>query len=118
VGPHRALVGRKVADLPAGQASPVSAIVATKGLDAVDPDSGQVPAMIFGRLSGAVAPQASWVVVSVNGTIAGSALVAKGRSPDWHFLGMVDEAYFTKGRNDVRLHVVDNGGLRALQAAA
>jgi hypothetical protein len=86
----------------------------TKGLGDVDPDSGELPAMLYGDLSGAPAPRSTWLAVSVNGTVAGTVLAAKGSSDSWHFVGMVDEAYFVKGDNDVRLHLVENGVLRTL----
>lgn len=114
VGPHRVLVGRTLETLNAGPPSPIVASLVPR-VDQVDPGSGQVPAMIFGKLSAAPAPESSWLVVSVNGTIAGTVLAAKGNSDEWHFLGMVDEAYFMKGRNDVRLHIVGANQLHVLQ---
>ena len=116
VGPHGALVGRRVADLAVGTPSPITADLHERStpLAGVDPDSGSVPAALFGDLDRPAGATSTWLVASVNGTIAGAvgALPGDGR---WRFMGVVDDALFTAGRNDVVLYEVRGSTLHPLR---
>lgn len=117
VGPLKALVGRKVADLTVAAASPAKARTGVR-FDAVDRASGKVPALIWGDLSPAPAARPTWLAVSVNGTVSGAVLAAPSRaSGAWHFVGIVSDEHVIDGRNDVRLYAVDGTTLHPVDWA-
>ncbi len=108
-GPHKDLVGKKVSDLTVGAPSPVGAQLTPEvDLNDVDPAKGTVPAMIWGRFDGSLGgTESTYVVASVNGTIAGGIPALLGGDGGWRFSGLVNERYFRKGRNEVTLYRVD-----------
>ena len=116
LGEHADLVGTPVADLTVGTPSPVKATQGSKlGFENAEPTKGKVQALLWGGLDGAPAAGTTWLVASVNGTVAGTILAARSRvKGTWHFTGMVDDAYYKDGRNDVRLWVVDGTTLHAI----
>jgi hypothetical protein len=115
IGPYKGLVGRKVADLTVGAPSPVHATLAPKiDLRHVDPATGHVPAMLWGRLDGALGTASTYVVASVNGTVAGTLPAVLDGEGGWRFLGIVDDKYLTKGSADVTLYAVDGTTLHPI----
>ena len=115
VGPHADLVGKPVAGLTLGAPSPVTADLHEESvpLGDVDPATGTLPAAVFGDLDRPVGAEPGWLVASVNGTIAGvvGAMPADGR---WRFAGVLDDATFRPGRNDVALYEVRGTTLHRL----
>ena len=115
VGPHGDLVGRKVADLTVGAPSPATANLMDRVDLEVDLGSGQVPAMIYGDLDRPLGSESTWLVASVDGTVAG-AIAAVPADGTWRFLGLLDEKAFTKdGPADVALYTVDGTTLHPLK---
>jgi hypothetical protein len=114
VGPHQALVGRKVAELTVGPKAAAVAKAATS-YDAVDLGSGSVPALLWGDLDKPLGSAPTWLVVSVNGTVAGAVFAAPSKATGaWHFVGVAADEHFHDGRNDVRLYTVEGTTLHPL----
>jgi hypothetical protein len=119
VGPLGGLVGKKVADLTVGSPSPITARLHERlSYDAVDKASGQVPAAIFGDLDRPAGADSTWLVASLNGTIAGT-IAAVPSNGHWRFIGLMNDRYFTdtKGPQDVALYTVDGTTLHKLAFA-
>ena len=68
-GPHRELVGRRVASLDAEPADGLAVELDLGDRIRVDPESGTMPAMITGRLSGEAAGPGLDLAVSVDGRV-------------------------------------------------
>lgn len=119
IGPHRALYGKKLAELTVGAPAPVTATSKhPKGFGAVSLASGSVPGMVWGDLDRSPGGTEQWLAVSVNGSVAGFAYAAPSRQAGtWHFVGMVADRFFVDGRNDVRLHVVQGSTLHPVRWA-
>ena len=114
IGEHAGLVGKKVSDLTVGSPSPVTADLDQRiTLDAVDPATGKVPAMIWGTLDKPAAKDSTWLVASVNGTIAGG-IAAVPTDGTWRFLGLVDDTYFSAGKAEIVLYAVEGDTLHPL----
>lgn len=114
IGPHRALVGKKVADLTVGAPARVTAkLDPGVAVGKVSLASGVVPALLYGTLDGAPGTGETWLLVAVNGTVSGS-VVALPKGGGWWFMGMTDDAYFHDGANDVRFYAVDGTTLHPL----
>jgi hypothetical protein len=115
VGPLKAWYGKRLADLHQGTPSTVTAKpVDAVDLKHVDPSTGGVPAMLWGDLSAPVGAQSTWLLASVNGTIAGNVAAIKAGDGTWKFIGLVDEKYYTPGANDVALFTVDGTTLHRI----
>jgi Sulfatase len=112
VGRHGMLVGRSTAAVgPAGRSSLQATITPPTDLRTIDPSSGQVPAMVTGRLDGATAVRDPAIAVAVNGTIGGvSEVYRTGDAPS--FAAMVPDFLFREGRNRIELFEVDPAGRR------
>ena len=118
VGPHKALAGKKLADLTVG-AKAAAVARSEPSFDAVDLKSGSVPALLWGDIDRPVGAGPTWLVVSVNGTVAGSVFAAPSKATGaWHFVGVVTDENFADGRNDVRLHTVEGTTLHPMDWAA
>lgn len=113
-GPHRALIGRTIGELPAGEAAGVE--VTLDHADAfteVDAGSGFVPAHITGGVTGAGKdhPPIS-LAVAVNGTI--EAVTEPWKVPIWGREGswsaIVPETAFRIGENTVEVFLVTETG--------
>ena len=114
VGPYKDLYGKRVSTLTVGAPSSVHATLDKQvNVKDVKTKSGVVPAELYGVLDGAVAKDSTWLVASVNGTIAGMIPAVLG-GDGWRFLGMVNDAYFHDGANDVRLYTVSGTTLHPL----
>ncbi|HWL37861.1 MAG TPA: sulfatase-like hydrolase/transferase [Frankiaceae bacterium] len=115
VGPHKDLVGKKVSELTVGAPSPATADMhqMVESLDDVDPARARVPAALFGSLDRPMGTESTWLVASVNGTIAG-AIAAVPSDGTWKFLGMVNDKYFTKGKADIGIWSVEGSTLHRL----
>jgi hypothetical protein len=108
VGPHRELIGRSVASLPVGEASPFAVRVAGRAdYDEVDTSSGYLPALVAGRLSGVDVPASALnLAVAVNGSIRAVTRTFEHTERSARFVAMVPEAAFRDRRNDVEVFVV------------
>jgi hypothetical protein len=116
VGPLRDLVGRKVSEYAIGSRAPGVARSRNKLLARdLHLESGVIPALLWGDLDAPLGPGRMWLVVAVNGTIAGDVYAAPSRlNGKWHFVGMAADRYFLDGHNDVALYTVDGGTLHPL----
>ena len=115
VGPHKDLVGKKVSELTVGAPSPATADLhqMVEPIDDVDPARGRVPAGLFGSLDRPMGAGSTWLVASVNGTIAG-AIAAVPSDGSWKFFGMVNDEYFTQGSADIGIWSVEGSTLHRL----
>jgi hypothetical protein len=121
IGPHRHLVGRRVAGLAIAAAGGLRASIAqADSFDHVRRPGGIVPAQVAGSLAGADAPRPGRALaVAVNGRIegVGRTFQLTGR-PGEHYAVNVPEAALANGRNVVQVFEVTRGGeLRALARA-
>lgn len=117
LGPHKGLVGKRLADLTVGSKAPARA-TAKPRFDNVSRAAGSVPALLWGDLDRGLGAEPVWLVISVNGTVAGTAYAAPSKATGkWHFLGMAADKHFVDGANDVRLHTVDGTTLHPLDWA-
>lgn len=115
VGPLKEWYGRKLADLTVGTPSNVRANLADQvDVQHVDPASGGMPAMLFGDLSAPVGSASTWLLASVNGTVAGEIAAVHAGDGSWKFVGMADEQFFKAGANDVALYTVDGTTLHRI----
>jgi hypothetical protein len=115
VGPLRDWYGKKLSDVRVGAPSGVTAKTEPKvDLPHADPASGSLPAMLYGGLSGPVGSGSTWLLASVNGTVAGEIAAVHAGDGTWKFVGMVDEKYFRAGPNDVALYTVDGATLHRI----
>ena len=121
IGPHRELLGRRVAGLARAAAKSLRASIAqAASYDHVQRPGGIVPAQVAGSLDGAGTPRAGRAIaVAVNGRIegVGRTFQLAGR-PGEHFAVNVPEAALANGRNVVEVFEVTRGSeLRALARA-
>jgi hypothetical protein len=121
IGPHRDLVGRRVAGLARAAATGLRASIAQAGsYDHVRRPGGIVPAQVVGSLASAGGPHPGRAVaVAVNGRIEGVGRTFQllGHSGE-HFAVNVPEAALANGRNVVEVfEVTPAGELRALARA-
>jgi hypothetical protein len=73
----------------------------------VDPDSGAVPALISGALTGPAPGAPLSLAVAVNGTIGAVGLTFTQEDTPQTFATMVPESLFQPGTNRVRLYQVE-----------
>jgi hypothetical protein len=117
VGLAKPFYGKPVASITVGAPSPVRAKVGVP--TDLRTGSGVVPAMLWGDLDRAVASSSTWLVVSVNGTVAGGVVALPGLDDGkWRFYGVVNDGYFHEGQNDVRFYTVDGSVLHPLGRAS
>ena len=121
IGPHRELVGRRVAGLARAAAKGLRASIAeAHSFDDVRRPGGIVPAQVAGSLEGEDSPRPGRAVaVAVNGRIegVGRTFQLAGR-PGEHYAVNVPEAALANGRNVVEVfEVTPAGELRALARA-
>jgi hypothetical protein len=114
VGPHPELIGKRVGELTIGGAAPISVKLDAPGaLDAVDPASGVIPAIISGTAS---APNGTSIAVALNGRIAGVWPTFSQNGIDGRFQVLAPESFIKAGRNSLRVFVVDGGSLRPVRS--
>jgi hypothetical protein len=107
-GPDRDLVNKLVSALPVSGASPASATVNLGATFSVDPKSGTIPAMIYGRVKGV--PAGTPIAVAVNGTIGAVPIsFADIEGKEIRFAGLVFDKRFRTGKNTLELFVVEGG---------
>jgi hypothetical protein len=115
IGPHRALIGRRVAS--ARRATGLQASLAQPELFAdVEPSSGVMPTQIAGDIRGAGAGRRRDLALAVNGRIeaVGTSFQLTG-DPTEHFAFMVPESSLRRGRNSIQILAVSgSAGLRLL----
>ena len=116
-GPHGALVGRAVSEVPDAQASGIEVTVDRAArFSSVDPDSGLVPARVTGQVASPGSdPSSVALAVAVNGTIQAVTEPWKvpigGREGLWS--AMVPETAFRPGRNAVEVFTISEAGAEA-----
>lgn len=106
IGPRADLVGRDVDELEIGSAADVEASVDLDPFADVDPGSGTVPAIVIGNLSQLV--DGSAVAVALNGRIGAVSSVFADEGAAAAFVGLVPDAWFRDGSNNVRLYLVSD----------
>jgi hypothetical protein len=117
-GPYRDVVNKQVSDLTVSGASPGRATVNLGATFNVDPKSGTIPAMIYGKVTGV--PADTPIAVAVNGTISAVPIAFAGvKGSEIRFAGLVFDERFKAGSNKLQLFVVegtpDNPVLRPLR---
>jgi hypothetical protein len=108
-GPHRELVGRRVASLDAEPADGLAVELDLGDRIRVDPESGTMPAMITGRLSGEAAGPGVDLAVSVDGRVEAvtRSYVFRG---DPALSALVPEASLSAGMHRIEIFQVDASG--------
>ena len=108
VGPFADLVGRRPEAVGlAGSSGLAARLNDPEKLQDVDPDSGAVPALISGALTGPAPGAPLSLAVGVNGTIGAVGLTfTQGDTPQT-FATMVPDSLFQPGTNRVRLYQVE-----------
>jgi hypothetical protein len=117
IGPHPELIGRRVADAPAG---PVSGEIANAGLlDDVEPDKQILPTRVTGRLHGGEPGAMRDLAVAINGRIAavGRSFHLDGQATEFFSL-IVPETALRRGRNVAQLLEVGRDGEKSGTRAA
>jgi hypothetical protein len=110
VGPLKGLVDKPLSALTVGSGAGVGARLDKKvDIEKVGATAGLLPSMLFGTFDHPPARESTWLVASVNGTIAGVVAAVPGGDGVWRFLGVVRDKYFVPGHNDVRLYTVTGG---------
>jgi hypothetical protein len=109
-GPHRDLVGKRISDLRTGTAASSSRADINLGATfKVEPKSGTVPAMIYGRTSGVTA--GTPIAIAVNGTIGAVPIAfANINGNEVRLAGLVSDERFRDGSNTLQLFVVEGTG--------
>lgn len=108
-GPHRELIGRRVASLHPGLADGLAVELDLGERMRVDPDVGTVPARITGRLSGDTAGAGLDLAVSVDGRIEAVTRSYMFRG-DPALSAMVPEASVSAGMHTIEIFEVDASG--------
>lgn len=108
-GPHRELVGRRVASLDAGLVDGLAVDLDLGDRMRVDPEAGTVPARITGRLSGEAAAPGLDLAVAVDGRVEAvtRSYVFRG---DPVLSALVPEASLPAGVHHVEVFQVDASG--------
>jgi hypothetical protein len=112
-GPHAELVGRPMAELGPQQSDELRwSLAQAARLSAVDRRSGFVPTYISGRLELPDNVESDDLLLVVNGTVAGTGLVARDSSTSGEIHGLVAEELILDGANEVSILVPapDGGG--------
>lgn len=115
VGPAQELLGRRISTLPRSGAAGRGRVANRALYRRVNPSrTGVVPSYVTGRLSGI--PPGRTLAIAVNGTIRATSesYSVGGRV---RFSGLVPPSAFRRGRNDVRVLLVDGGRLREVAHA-
>ena len=108
-GPHRDLVGRKVADFSVGGASGAKAVCNVGPKATIDPAKPSQSYQVWGTVSGI--PADTPVAVAVNGTVAAVPLVFRhSKSPTLHVAAMTSDALYRNGANNIALFIVERTG--------
>src|SRR5581483_1666753 len=115
IGPHRELLGRTVASLPAGRVRAAAALDGRSLFAAVDPGSLLSPRPLAGPVSGARRPLD--LAIAVDGRIAAvtRTFAVDGET---HFAAFVPDRAFHRGANDVEVYGVSGGRLARLTRGA
>jgi hypothetical protein len=108
VGPFADLVGRRPEAVGlAGNSGLAARLNDPEKLQDVDPDSGAVPALISGALTGPAPGAPLSLAVAVNGTIGAVGLTFTQEDTPQTFATMVPDSLFQPGTNRVRLYQVE-----------
>ena len=106
-GPHRALVGRRVDELPRGPAVALRHELADQETEFDLDLRGFLPSLLSGRLEGPGADRAE-VLLAVNGRLAAAPVVYRS-SGETRYQAFVSERDFRHGRNELALYAVSPG---------
>jgi len=108
-GPHRELVGRRVASLDAGLAAGLAVELDLGDRMRADPDAGTVPARITGSLSGETAAPGLDLAVAVDGQVEAvtRSYLFRGNPA---LSALVPEASLTAGAHEVEIFQIDASG--------
>jgi hypothetical protein len=113
--PARDLIGRAVADLPAGgpDVSPAAVLFDnTEALGSVTPAAGVVPARVSGRVRWTGTLARLSLAVAVNGVIRATTRTLPPDRDAWRsWSAMIPPDAFVAGANRVALYAVDEGGV-------
>jgi hypothetical protein len=116
VGPHRELLGRRVAQLRVRPSATARVEIDGRSLlSAVDPDSGFLPSYLEGRLTGRL-PRRLELAVSVNGMIAAVTRTFRQHGQT-RFAALVPERALRPGANDVAVFAVRGPVLEELPSS-
>jgi len=115
VGGVREAYGRRVPPRVGAPAAAKVTLSPDLRLNAVDLESGTVPAMLYGDIDRPVASSSTWLAVAVNGTIAGGVVALPGlHDGKWRFYGVVDDRFFRDGSNAVTFYTMEGSVLHPL----
>jgi len=108
-GPRRDMVRKTLTKFDVGPASQATAVLNLAPEVKADAETGRVPSMVWGSVSGV--PVGTPVAVAVNGTIGAVGLVFPDyESGDPHLAAMVSDALYRNGSNSLELFVVEQVG--------
>ena len=107
IGPHRSLLGQRVADVDTGEANGVAARLDGESLFAdVRLASGFVPARIAGEIEARSPTPGAVIAIAVNGRIAATTRTFM-QDRQVRFAALVPETVLREGHNDVEVFGVD-----------
>lgn len=107
--PRPELIGRPVTDFPVRQSEASASVANLTDFDRIDPDSGQLPALVYGSVSDSV-PTGTVLAIAVNGRIGAVVPVVAPDPGGRRFGGLVpDESLFVPGGNRVEIFTVGDG---------
>jgi Sulfatase len=111
IGPHRELLGRRVADVAPASGGPHAELANAELLADVDPHDEIFPTRLAGRIEGGAPGDVRDLAAAVNGRIraVGRSFHLRGRRPEF-FSMMVPESALREGRNEVELLEVSPSG--------
>jgi hypothetical protein len=110
VGPYADLVGRRPEAVGLGAGSGLAARLEpheNKNLEAVDPTSGTVPALVTGALTGPLPATPVPLAVAVNGTIGAVGPTFTQDATPQTFAMVVSDRLFRPGTNGLQLYRVE-----------
>jgi hypothetical protein len=108
--PLPGVVGKPVGQFQVRDGGPVAKVKLLDAFSKVDPNSGRLPAFVWGTLPGQVGT-GGLVAVAVNGRIGALAPTARESADKTWFAGLVDdENLYKPGANKLELFLVDGGG--------
>jgi hypothetical protein len=108
VGPYADLVGRKPEGVGVAGGSGLRAkLYDPENLEDVSPESGTIPALVSGALTGSLPDKPVTLAVAVNGTIGAVGLTFTQKDTPQTFAAVVPDRLFQPGANRVQLYQVE-----------
>ena len=108
IGAHPELLGRRLQELQIGSSARSYRLLDPWAFEAVDPESGFVPARVFAEVDQDPGPpqplesKSGWLAVALNGTVRAITRPYRGQDRRFWFSAMIEESAF-----DVRENVVE-----------